>query len=198
MKYLIITTVVLAAIFIAFQVYSMSSNKGIETYAYEVLESRDQFEIRQYEAANFSYVTMPNTGYKNVSGQGFRSLAGYIFGGNEKGESIAMTTPVAMNMDDSVTMMFMIPSKYEINELPKPNNSEVAFKSEPAKVVAAIRFGGWTNDEKIEKYKAELTKALADAGIQHTGKFQYLGYNPPYEVLNRRNEIIVELVDYSK
>ncbi len=198
MKFLIITAIIITTLFVAFQVYSMSSNKGIEAYAYQVLESLDQFEIRQYEAANFSYVTMPNTGYKNVSGQGFRTLAGYIFGGNERGENIAMTTPVAMNIGDSVTMMFMIPSKYEIDDLPEPNNSEVAFKSEPTKIVAAIRFGGWASDEKIEKYKQELSQALAEAGIKHTGKFQYLGYNPPYEVVNRRNEIIIELINYSK
>ncbi|GAB5537914.1 MAG: heme-binding protein [Salibacteraceae bacterium] len=198
MKWIIITTLVLVALFVAFQVYSMASTKDIESYNYEVLETRERFEIREYESANFSYVTMPNTGYKNVSGQGFRSLAGYIFGGNEKNQSIAMTSPVAMDLDDTVTMMFMLPSEYNIEDLPKPNNSGISFKSEPSKVVAAVRFGGWTSDEKIKHYQQELSDALADAGIEHTGKFQNLGYNPPYEVLNRRNEIIVELVDYSK
>jgi hypothetical protein len=32
--------------------------------------------------------------------------------------------------------------------LPQPNESDIEFR-EPAKTVAAISFGGWANDEKI-------------------------------------------------
>jgi hypothetical protein len=35
-----------------------------------------------------------------------------------------------------------------------------------------------------------------EKGIQHTGEFTYLGYNPPYQAVNRRNEVIVTLVNY--
>jgi hypothetical protein len=64
---------------------------------------------------------------------------------------------------------------------------------EPAKTVAAITFGGWANDEKIKMYKDKLNAALKAKGITHTNKFYLLGYNPPFEVFNRKNEIIVEL-----
>jgi len=30
-------------------------------------------------------------------------------------------------------------------------------------------------------------------GITYTNRFYFLGYNPPFEVFNRKNEIIVEL-----
>jgi hypothetical protein len=30
-------------------------------------------------------------------------------------------------------------------------------------------------------------------GIKYTNRFYYLGYNPPFEVFNRKNEVIVEL-----
>jgi hypothetical protein len=32
--------------------------------------------------------------------------------------------------------------------------------------------------------------------LQHNNHFSYLGYNPPYEMINRRNEIVVELINY--
>ena len=51
------------------------------------------------------------------------------------------------------------------------------------------------DDEKIEKYSQKLSALLAKEGIAHTESFSYLGYNPPYEVINRKNEVIVELID---
>ena len=69
------------------------------------------------------------------------------------------------------------------------------FKEEPAKTVAAIAFDGWANDEKIKKYKEKLKAALDTEGIPYTNRFYFLGYNAPYEVFNRKNEVIVELRD---
>ena len=104
-----------------------------------------------------------------------------------------MTSPVAMTMEDSVTMKFKIPEGMTLDQMPKPSNSAVRFRSEPEKVVAAIRFGGWSTDERIAEYTQKLKELLAEKGIEHNGNFSYLGYNPPYELINRKNEIIVEL-----
>ena len=139
---------------------------------------------------------MQTSEYKQMSSNGFRVLAGYIFGGNDENKSIAMTSPVAMELGDSTTMKFMIPSEYEIDDLPKPDNRSIKFSFESAKVVAAIRYGGWTSDQKLEEKKSELRELLQAHQIEHNGKFTYLGYNPPYEVVNRRNEVIVELENY--
>ena len=120
-------------------------------------------------------------------------MAGYIFGGNEKNEKIAMTSPVAMSLDDSMIMMFMVPKKFKKETLPKPNQPEIKFREEPAKKVAAITFSGWADDEKIAKFKQELIAALNAENIKFSTRFYFLGYNAPYEFFNRRNEIIVEL-----
>lgn len=77
--------------------------------------------------------------------------------------------------------------------LPQPNQSQISFREEPAKTVAATSFGGWANDEKIAAYKAKLTAALDAESIVYTNRFFFLGYNPPYEVFNRKNDVIVEL-----
>ena len=181
-------------VFIAAQAYSSTSLSDIEKYSYNVLRTYDDFEVRQYDAANFSYVKMPSSSYKASSGNGFRVLAGYIFGGNETQEKIAMTSPVTMEMGDSIEMAFMIPNGYSMDDLPIPSNSNVNFKSEPRKVMAAIRFGGWASDEKIAEYTEQLKAALDREGIAYTGNFMYMGYNPPYTVVNRRNEVAVEVI----
>ena len=104
-----------------------------------------------------------------------------------------MTSPVSMSLEDSMTMMFMVPKELKKDMLPTPNQSGIEFKEEPAKTVAAISFGGWANDEKIEKFKQQLIAALDAEGIKYTNHFYFLGYNAPYEVFNRKNEVIVEL-----
>ncbi|MCC5923807.1 MAG: heme-binding protein [Crocinitomicaceae bacterium] len=164
-----------------------------ETHAYEVLHSFDEFEIRKYAPALYSSVSFSSNSYKQVSSSGFRTLAGYIFGDNATGEQIAMTSPVTMEFQENAKMMFLVPSHLNKADLPRPNNEEITFEEAPERIVAAVRFGGWANDEKIKRYQEKLTELLAAEGIVHFNNFAYLGYNPPYDVVNRKNEIIVEV-----
>ncbi|TNE52866.1 MAG: heme-binding protein [Bacteroidetes bacterium] len=193
MKWSIITLSVLALGLLVFQSFTAKYNRSIETYPYRVLKQYEGFEIREYLPRNFIYVTMPASTYSETSGKGFRYLAGYIFGSNDQQKKIAMTAPVAMNMEDSVTMMFMVPKEYDLKDLPVPNQSEIKFTREPSKVVAAIKFSGWANDEKIRKYASKLKSLLHQNKLNFASKYSYFGYNAPYEMINRRNEIVIEL-----
>jgi hypothetical protein len=193
MKILLIILGVILLAFIIIQIFAMRGQRNIETYPYIVNKKHDSFEIRSYEASLFTSVRLSTKEYKDASRKGFSILAGYIFGGNERNQKIAMTSPVAMSLEDSMTVMFMVPKKIKKETLPQPNQSQIEFREEPAKTVAAITFGGWVNDENIEKYKELLKTALDAEGISYTNRFYFLGYNPPYEVFNRKNEVIVEL-----
>jgi uncharacterized protein YxeA len=193
MKILLILLAVILIAFIIIQLFAIRSQRNIETYAYVVKKKYEKFEIRSYEATLFTSVKLSTKGYKNSSSKGFSILAGYIFGNNERNEKISMTSPVTMTLEDSMTMMFMVPKELKKEMLPKPNQSLIEFKEEPAKTVAAISFNGWANDKKIEKYKQKLKSALEDEGISYSDRFYFFGYNPPYEVFNRKNEVIVEL-----
>lgn len=193
MKIVTIILVVIIVVFAFAQIYFMLLQRNIESYPYTVKKKYDRFEIRKYEATLFTSVTLTSKGYKNTSSQGFSILAGYIFGKNDRKEKISMTSPVSMSLDDSTTMMFMVPNKLNKETLPKPEQSGIEFKEEPAKLLAAISFGGWANDAKIEKYKQELKAALDAQGITYSNKFYFFGYNAPFEVFNRKNEVLVEL-----
>ena len=193
MKIFLIILGIIVIAFIAVQIFSINSRTGIESYPYTVSKTYDDFEVRDYEASLFTSVKLSTKEYKEASGKGFSILAGYIFGGNDKEESIAMTSPVAMSLEDSMTVMFMVPKKYNQGNLPKPNESKIEFREEPAKTVAAITFGGWANSEKIEAHKKKLMTALDAEGIAYTNRFYFLGYNPPYDVFGRKNDVIVEL-----
>ena len=144
----------------------------------------------------FSSVKLNKKGYKESSSEGFGILAGYIFGDNEANAKIAMTSPVVMKLGDTSKMMFMVPKNYNLKNLPNPRNSKIVFEKEEEKIIAAIRFDGWADDEKIEKYKSILMNELVKEKLNYINKFSFLGYNPPYEVMNRRNEVVVELINY--
>jgi hypothetical protein len=184
---------IILMLFVISQLFFLNSQRNIETYAFTIIDSYETIEIRQYEASLFTSVQMPSNNYRKTSSKGFSVLAGYIFGGNDKEEKIAMTSPVAMSLKDSTTMMFLVPKKYTRDNLPVPNDSSIEFKDVPEKKVAAISFGGWANDSKIASFKKKLIDVLNSKGIKYTDNFYFLGYNAPMEVFNRKNEIIVEL-----
>jgi hypothetical protein len=193
MKVVIISILLLTAIV---QFFISRSTQKTEQLEYELIKKYDQFEVRKYAPALFSSVKLNNKAYKARASEGFRILAGYIFGDNESNEKIAMTSPVVMEIGDSSKMKFMVPKGYNLNNLPNPKNSKIVFENQEEKIFAAIRFDGWADDEKIEKYKTLLKEALLKEKIKFIDKFTFLGYNPPYEVINRRNEVVVELFDY--
>jgi hypothetical protein len=193
MKIVLILLGIVLIVFVISQFYAMWGQRNIETYPYVLKKKYDTFEIRSYEPTLFTSVKLSTKGYKNSSSKGFSILAGYIFGNNERNEKIAMTSPVSMSLEDAMTMMFMVPKKFNKDMLPKPNQAGIEFKEEPAKTVAAITFGGWANDIKIENYKQKLKEALDIQGIKYSKQFYFFGYNAPFEVFNRKNEVIVEL-----
>ena len=184
---------IILVLFVISQLFFLNSQRTIETYPFTIIDTYETIEIRQYEASLFTSVEMPSNNYRETSSKGFSILAGYIFGGNDKEEKIAMTSPVAMSLKDSTTMLFLVPKKYTRDNLPVPNDSSIEFKDMPEKRVAAISFSGWASDSKIAAFKSKLITALNTKEIEYTDNFYFLGYNAPMEVFNRKNEVIVEL-----
>lgn len=193
MKILYLVLIAVLVLFAASQLWAQTQVKGIETYPYRVIKTCEGFEVRTYERANFIYVTMDERTYAEGSSKGFRTLAGYIFGGNDREQKIAMTSPVVMEMDSNMTMKFLVPAQYTMDDLPKPTNAEVRFTTEQERTMAAITFGGFANDEKILEQKNALFQRLAAEGIQHTGQWSFLGYDPPFKLFGRKNEVVVLL-----
>jgi hypothetical protein len=193
MKTLLIIFGVLFLLFLGSQIYLYKTSHNIEGYKYVIIKSYPDFEIRKYEASLFTSVKLDTDDYKQASSNGFSILGGYIFGKNVQKEQISMTSPVAMTLEDEMTMMFLVPKEFTKENMPKPLNSAIQFIEMPEKKMAAIAFNGWASNEKIERYKFALIKLLDENGIKYSNKFSVLGYNSPYEILFRKNEIIVEL-----
>lgn len=170
---------------------ALSTNR-IEKQKYRVVKKERDFEIRYYPSAIFATIRSSAKSYRELSSSGFRKIAGYIFGNNESGSKIAMTSPVHMDINNrESSMSFVMPSEFEIEKLPRPADQSVEIHQSPAEYTAAIEFGGYANDEKIQAYANQLIQALNKKGIKAIGNVRYLGYNPPYQFVGRKNEVIV-------
>ena len=159
---------------------------------YTELGKKGMIEFRYYPVAIMASVTNSDPTYKGSSNSNFRVLAGYIFGGNQAGQKIAMTAPVHMETGkDGSTMSFVMPEGFTLEKLPRPRSGAVELHESPEEYVAVMRFGGWASDQVIETQKKELAEQLAALGIQHRNNFRFLGYNAPWDIFFRRNEVIV-------
>ena len=184
----------LAIIFIVFQSFRSFTASSIETQKYRVVKKEQGFEIRFYPKATFATIRSTGSNYKQVASSGFRKLAGYIFGGNDQNKSIAMTAPVRMEMSEKGSAMsFVMPEKYDIASLPKPKDATVEIKQSEEVYAAAIAFGGYANDEKINDYTNKLVALLQKKNIKIIGGFNFLGYNAPFQFIGRKNEIYIPI-----
>ena len=172
----------------------VSTTSAIEEPTYSLVTSWESpdIEIRDYDSR-----ILATTRMTEGQNSGFRVLAGYIFGGNENEQEIAMTAPVQRTMpgEQEAEMAFVVPLAYSMEELPTPDDSRVEFREEPAYRAAVIRFSGWVNDKKAERYWQTLITFLEEQGIQPVGDPTLNQYNPPWTPpFMRRNEIIVAVV----
>ena len=161
---------------------------------YRVIKKLGEVEIREYPSLILAQTSLKKSDYDEEGSNAFRTVAGYIFGGNQSQQKIAMTAPVIMSMGDSSSMAFVMPSEYKMQDLPTPSNNQVKLIQENAKILAVIRFGGYSSSDKIKKYADQLYLELKNNKLETRGQLLYMGYNAPWDVTNRRNEVAIELV----
>ena len=168
--------------------YFLNTDIGIiEQKTYKIIQEIDGIEIRHYvESTCASY-------YDNEGDNPFTVLADYIFGGNQIGQKIEMTSPVAINMFGNEEMIFLMPTSITIENHPKPNNDAVKIFKSPNRLTASITFSGYADNKACLNNKQQLIDILKQNLISHKNDFQLLVYDPPYKKFNRTNEIIVSI-----
>ncbi len=212
-KNMIYTIVVVLAVVILWSLWGFFGSR-VEQTNYTVVKKMNGYEIREYPSHIVAQTIVDGTHNESMN-KGFSIVAGYIFGGNTKRESIAMTAPVVVqNMDNeevseripmtapvvsmvdgnSHAISFSMPSSYTLETLPIPNDPRVKIILVPAKKYAAMRFSWYRSDAKFNNVKEKLLLALSRDEVSNTGNASYAGYNapwtPPWMI---RNEVLIEL-----
>lgn len=195
MKLLLIVILILLLVLAVWSVYGYLSVRGIEKPSYTVRMKADGYEIRVYEP----YIVAETVVAGNMDAaleEGFRRIAGYIFGGNTTQESIAMTVPVGerASTSENIAMTvpvlsggdarervisFVMPKKYTLDTLPIPRDGRVTLRSVPSRTVAALSFSWSTSAKTVTLKKAELAALLARDGVATAGEEEVAFYNPP-------------------
>ena len=174
-----------------------------------VLGKEDGYEIREYVPTIEARVMVEGK-YKEAMTAGFRILAGYIFGGNTRKQSIAMTAPVSEQGSESIAMTapvsntqltkssyvvsFVMPEEYTLATLPAPDDSHIELLEVPARTSAALVYSGYATASKVEKMKAKLLQCLERDNVAIMGVPRSARYNPPWTLpFMMRNEILVDI-----
>ena len=181
---------------------------SVSTPRYALLSEEKGYEIREYGGYIVSEITVPGP-YRDAMYAGFRILFDYISGNNASAQKIEMTAPVleerpvAIEMTAPVlqetdterhTVAFIAPEGYTLETIPVPKDPRVRIREVPAHKVAALRFGGWADAEKVRRKTSELKKMLERDGRTVLSPFRSAQYNPPWTPPPfRRNEILVEI-----
>lgn len=164
-----------------------------EEPAWTLVEQVGALEVRRYTATIQARTTLIEG--DAASDQGFRVLAGYIFGGNADGESISMTTPVTMQPTDAGEVMaFTMPSAYDLDALPTPNDDRVELVEVPGGDFAALRFSGRVRNGDAAPQVQDLLAQVEAAGLTPVSEPMVAQYNSPWTPGPlRRNEVLVQV-----
>ncbi len=166
-----------------------------EAPKYEVIKKDRKFEIRLYEEFDTTSVDE-----KKLSGySGFNLLFSYISGNNQNQEKISMTVPVINEFNESsMSMEFVVPSKYKGTNIPIPTNPNLITKHYPKHHAASISFSGLSTSRHVEKEKNKLDVWMKDNHVVSTGPYRLARFNTPFSLpFLRHNEIIVD-IEYTK
>jgi hypothetical protein len=167
----------------------------VDEPSYELINKSESIEIRQYKKIIVA-TTIKKSSYKDATYSGFRTLANYIFGNNDKEVKIPMTAPVITTMptNESIEITFIMPDDYSLENLPKPHSDDILFKEITLGKVAVIKFGMWATPKRIMKMKGKLEKYLSENNIQTSSDYLVAQYNSPWVIPPfRRNEIIISI-----
>ena len=192
-----------------------------EEPAYEVVREAPGFELRRYQPQLLAETEVQGR-FDKVGGKAFGILADYIFGNNQAAEKIAMTAPVtqrpsasdddqagtriemtapvtqrpAQTDGDSFIISFVMPERFTLETVPRPNDPRVSLREAPGRLMAVLQYSGGWGESNYRSHEAQLLDAVRAAGLTPVGKPVYARYNSPFSLpFLRRNEVMVEVAE---
>ncbi len=181
--------------------------RGTEEPQHRVTTRLGEVEIREY-APRLVAETLVEAEEAAARNEGFRRLAGYIFGGNRGERRIAMTAPVAQEpsriaMTAPVAqepsgrgflIRFFLPATLTAENAPVPNDPRVVITTLPGETFAVMRFSGSTDPDAVARNVTSLRGMLSGSAWQPAGEATAWFYDPPWTLPPlRRNEVAIRV-----
>ncbi|OWF45245.1 heme-binding protein 2-like [Mizuhopecten yessoensis] len=168
---------------------------GSPDYSVVYTNKTGNYEVRQYPESH--WVTTYSTGieYDKASRSNFRKLFNYIDGKNVKDEKVTMTCPVIVlvtpgpgpTCTSNFSMSFFVDPAAKAP--PASGDKNIQFTTIPAVKVYVRDFPGFANYEKYREEGLSLMSAIGDTSLYHTEFYYTAGYDSPFKLFNRHNEV---------
>jgi hypothetical protein len=181
-----------------------------EEARYEVLRGQGAFELRQYDDLVIATTTVGGK-FREASEEGFKRLAGYIFGHNHSHENFPMTVPVLQQPESRKismtapvlqsqepggwTMSFVLPKDEKFSAAPHPDDDRVKLRPVTSQCWAVLRYNGRTDEKEMRLKERELREwILEDGALKATDEIRWAQYDSPLTIpFLRRNEVQIRV-----
>ncbi len=199
---------IIAAVLAAGAIVAGPIMSDVEQMPYTVVgDSNATPQIRDYPALWVAQVRMQGARDEAI-GDGFKVLAGYIFGDNVAAQSVAMTAPVTQQniaMTAPVTQQsadnntwlvrFGMPAQYKTrDQLPNPKDARVELLQSAPQRFAVLTFSGVADTQNLQQNTQKLQDMLTSAHKVVVGQPVYAFFNPPWTLpFLRRNEVMLPI-----
>ena len=180
---------------------------AIEEPKYELVLQDGKISVRDYEPVVIAETEVEGS-FKEASNEGFRRLAAYIFGKNERSQEIAMTAPVGLSEKIDMTapvgttntggnswkVTFTLPSTYTLGSAPRPLDSRVIIRATNPQRIAVLQYSGTWSEKRFQEKTVELLAWLKSRGMESQERPTLARFNPPWTPwFLRRNEVWIPL-----
>lgn len=186
--------------------------EGLSGPKYTVLGTGKGYEVRDYDKYCVASSSMAKVGEPysmddlTKGGAAFNALAAYLFGANDEGRVMDMTTPVATTSLGEMRF-YLEDDEVSTDAFPQPLSREDEYNEQgivkvvevPRAKLAVARFTGFVTEGEVSRQKDALLSSLAmdseyEVDVPHGSVVPHVvfQYNPPYTIpMVRRNEIAV-------
>ncbi len=184
---------------------------AIEKPRSEVVARYHDFEVRQYPGYIVAE-TIVEGAADEVGNEGFRRLAGYIFGKNGGAKKLAMTSPVTQEAKEGTKIamtapvaqeqrgprnwqiQFVMPAAYTLATLPVPDDARVHLRELGARRLAVITYSGTWSQSNYQEHLDKLRAGMQHESLVGIGEPIWARYDPPFKPwFMRTNEILIEV-----
>lgn len=207
-NYLILYVAVMSAVnFVKADFVAPWFYHGLDGPIYTNVTVDNNVETRSYESALWASTIVLGTDINEANDIAFNKLFAYISGANDQSITIDMTTPVinyiqppaGPNCNTTFTISFYVPYKYQTAAgPPKPTASDVFIQTIQPLYLGIAEYGGFASQKEdlaqatlLENQISESDDVAVDGS---TESFFYAGYDPPFRLTNRHNEMWVPIV----
>ncbi|ROL49573.1 Heme-binding protein 2 [Anabarilius grahami] len=168
--------------------------RGYECPVYTLVQENQGFEERNYDMSYWITTDVASTSQSDIK-EGFWKLYYFNQGQNSANKEIAMTRPVLVSVkeaDGTGERQVSISVYQSDTDVPEPNDTTIRKTVIPAGIVYVRSFGGMASDEDALENVQQLREDLRAAGKEFIeNRFDAAGYDAPWDLINRHNEVWV-------